>query len=140
MKAGRGVIWAVLALGVVGAGMGWIRLAPQDVARWHAVPQDITPRDLTGGAVRAVAGDAATFSRLDAVIRATPRTRVLAGSVAEGMVTYVTRSAVFGFPDYTTVRLRGGQVQLYGRSRFGVSDLGVNAARLDGWLRALHAG
>lgn len=134
------MIWIAVALIVVGAGLAYVRLAPHDVARWHAMPQDLTPRDLTGGAVRVVEGDAAVLARLDAIIRATPRTRVLAGSVESGMITYVTRSAVFGFPDYTTVRLEEGRIALYGRLRFGASDMGVNAARIDGWLRELPAG
>ena len=50
------------------------------------------------------------------------------------MITYITRSRVFGFPDYTTVRQAGPQLELYGRLRFGGSDLGANAARLDHWL------
>ena len=50
------------------------------------------------------------------------------------MITYVTRSALFRFPDYTTVRHRDAQIEIYGRLRFGRSDLGVNAARIDRWL------
>ncbi len=56
------------------------------------------------------------------------------------MVTYITRTAVIGFPDYTTVRLRDGRVEIYGRARYGLSDLGVNAARIDSWLEALAQG
>jgi uncharacterized protein (DUF1499 family) len=84
--------------------------------------------------MRRAEGDLAT---LDRIIRDTPRTRWLAGSVQEGMVTYVTRSRVMGFPDYTTVRQAGDMVEIYGRLRFGKSDLGVNAARIDRWLRRL---
>ena len=116
------------------AGMAFIRLAPSDPLRWHQMPDTITDRDLDGGAMRRVDGDLAA---LDAIIRDTPRTRVLAGSVDEGMVTYITRSAVFGFPDYTTVRQAGAMLEIYGRLRFGRSDLGVNAARIDGWLGRL---
>ena len=125
---------ALALLVTVIAGMAFIRLAPSDPTRWHQMPDTITDRDLDGGAMRQVEGDLAT---LDTIIRDTPRTRVLAGSVAEGMVTYVTRSAVFGFPDYTTVRQSGDLLEIYGRLRFGQSDLGVNAARIDGWLGRL---
>ena len=65
---------------------------------------------------------------------------VLAGSVEEGMVTYITRSAVFGFPDYTTVRQRGDELEIYGRLRMGYSDLGVNGKRIDRWLALLRQG
>ena len=43
------------------------------------------------------------LAAIDAAARATPRTRVLAGSVEAGMITYVTRSRLWAFPDYTTV-------------------------------------
>ena len=48
------------------------------------------------------------------------------------MITYVTRSALWGFPDYTTAIAqpddRGGTyLILHGRARYGASDLGVNA-------------
>ncbi len=51
----------------------------------------------------------------------------------------VTRSAVWGFPDYTTVEQRDGKLMIYARSRFGSSDLGVNGKRVAGWLDALKA-
>ncbi len=122
-----------LLVTVIGV-MAFIRLAPSEPMRWHQMPETITDRDLEGGAMRRAEGDLAA---LDAIIRDTPRTRVLAGSVAQGMVTYVTRSRVFGFPDYTTVRQDGDMLEIYGRLRFGRSDLGVNAGRIDGWLGSL---
>jgi hypothetical protein len=127
-------LWLGLVLVAIVAGMAYVRLAPSDPARWHAMPESLAPGDLAGGAVRVVPGDLAA---LDAIIRATPRSRVLAGDVAQGMITYVTRSRVFGFPDYTTVRQSGERLEIYGRLRFGKSDLGVNAARIDGWLQRL---
>ena len=126
---------ALALLVAVIAVMAFIRLAPSDPLRWHQMPGAVTDRDLEGGAMRRVEGDLAA---LDAIIRDTPRTRVLAGSVDRGMVTYVTRSLVMGFPDYTTVRQDGEALEIYGRLRFGRSDLGVNAARIDGWLERLR--
>lgn len=128
----RLVALVVIALSV--ALVAFIRLAPSDPARWHQMPGTITNRDLEGGAMRRVAGDLAA---LDAIARATPRTRVLAGSVSAGMITYVTRSRLMGFPDYTTVRQSGDTLEIFARLRFGRSDLGVNAARVDGWLGRL---
>lgn len=117
--------------------LAWIRLAPDDVARWHRLPEEVQHADLEGGVMRVVQGDLAD---LDRIIRAEPRTRVLAGSVAEGMVTYVTRSRVFGFPDYTTVAQRGDDLALFARLRYGKSDMGVNKARVSRWLEALGQG
>ncbi|WP_368373299.1 DUF1499 domain-containing protein [Roseovarius sp. THAF27] len=101
------------------------------------MPDGLGTGDGQGRAVRVVPDEGETLERLDAIIRDTPRTTVLAGSVDEGMITYITRSALWGFPDYTTVARQGGQIVLYGRLRFGKSDMGVNAKRLDGWLARL---
>ncbi len=130
------LIWGAVALVVIIVGLGiWVRIAPSDPARWHVMPEAVTDRDLTGGAMRVVgAGDEDGFNRLNQIIQDTPRTQWLAGAVDDGQVTYVTRSKLIGFPDYTTVRLNGKQIEIYGRLRFGRSDLGVNAARLDRWL------
>ncbi|MEO3413018.1 DUF1499 domain-containing protein [Roseovarius sp. CAU 1744] len=134
------LIGLVIFLIVLGAAIGWVRIAPVDVARWHQRPDLALIEKRLNGAIRMIDADGDSLARLDAIIRQTPRTRHLAGSVDEGMITYVTRSAVFGFPDFTTVVRRDRRLEIYGRARFGVSDLGVNAARIDGWLDALAQG
>lgn len=133
--------WGLAALALLLLAFGaWVRLAPTDPDRWHRMPDGVTNRDVEGGAMRVVgAGGDAPLRRLDAIIRDTPRTRVLAGSVEDGMITYVTRSFLWRFPDYTTVRRDGPQIELYGRLRYGRSDLGVNAARLDRWIARYKA-
>lgn len=125
----RVIFWIVLALAV--AGIAYVRLAPSDPARWHRPVEQRADATRGNGAVRVEIGDSATLDRLDAAMRDLPRTEVLAGSVAEERITYVTRSRVFGFPDYTTIELADGELRAFGRARFGLSDLGVNAARLD---------
>lgn len=118
----------------------FVRLAPSDPARWHRMPDAVTDRDLDGGAMRVVGAGEDGLARLDAIIRQSPRTTHLAGTLDGAMLTYVTRSRVFGFPDYTTIRQAGPQIEIHGRLRFGRSDLGVNAARIDGWLDRFRAG
>lgn len=118
----------------------YIRLAPSDPARWHRMPAAVTNRDVSDGVLRVVGAGEAGMARLHVIITGTARTRLLAGSVADGMVTYVTRSLVFGFPDYTTLRRTDHQIEIYGRQRFGRSDFGVNAARIDGWLEIFAEG
>ena len=139
MKGGR---WSMVFLGVVLAVaglLGYVRFAPGDVGRWHVAPDVRADRDFSGGVVRRVETGADGLTRLDTVARATPRTSVLAGSVAGQMVTYVTRSAVFGFPDYTTVQQVGDRLAIYARLRFGRSDMGVNKARVGRWIKAIQA-
>lgn len=113
---------------------GWVRMAPSDPQRWHRpVPADHDV-DRPGGVIRVTSGDLAA---LDAIVRREPRTEVLAGSVAEGRVTYVTRSKFWGFPDYATLERRGEGVAIWSRLRFGRSDMGVNGKRVARWLAAL---
>ncbi len=127
----------------------YIRLAPSDPARWHiALPAD-TATDCTVSPAKGAARfacpypepPAALLARLDAIALATPRTTRLAGSAAAGRITWITRSALWGFPDYTTAQAtqtpQGTRLDLFARLRFGNGDMGVNAARLALWTRAL---
>jgi uncharacterized protein (DUF1499 family) len=61
----------------------------------------------------------------------------LAGSVEEGRMTWVARSALWGFPDYITAEAGPKGLAVWSRLRFGRSDLGVNRARLEDWLARL---
>jgi hypothetical protein len=120
--------------------MLYVRFAPSDPARWHQPVAATADEDRTGGAARVLDGGAEAFARIDEAARALPRTDVLAGSLAEGRITYVTRSKVFGFPDYTTVERDGNTIRMFARLRFGSSDLGVNRARLERLLAAAERG
>jgi hypothetical protein len=145
----------LLALILVG-GMAYIRLAPSDPTQWHQAIGAVgelaggpvnTVHQLTGGAVARVVLDGVPapqiLARLDAIARETPRTIRLAGSPEDGRITWVTRSAMFGFPDYTTAEIvtdgPEGAVDLFARQRFGAADFGVNSARLRDWLARLAA-
>lgn len=129
------LLWLLIA-GVIALG-AYVRLAPSDPTRWHVAPQG-EARDMKTGVVRVVETGPEGLARLDAIVRATPRTTVLAGSVADGIVTYVTRTRVFGFPDYTTVQQDGDTFRIHARLRFGRKDFGVNKARVEAWLDALQ--
>ncbi len=133
MRMAFGLLLALIV--VAGA---YIRLAPSDLTRWHVAPVGDADRDLKRGVVRLVETGPDGLSRLDAIAKGTPRTVVLAGSVPEGMITYVTRTKVFGFPDYTTAQQDGDTLRIYGRLRFGGSDFGVNKARVEGWLERVQ--
>ena len=143
-----GMILGALALLVLGFAL-YVRLAPSDPARWHVAPAAATRDDCT---VEQGEGDARAacllaipapevLARLDAIAMATPRTTRLAGSPEDGRITWITRSALWGFPDYTTAEAApdgtGTRLTVHARLRFGRSDMGVNAARLRDWLPRL---
>ena len=132
------------------AAMAWVRLAPVDAAAmnvspslygWdHDGPWDVVVPMEGAASLRLSTAQGAPndlLARLDAVALATPRTLQLAGSVAEGRITWETRSLIFGFPDYTTAEARQDGLYIHARLRFGRNDLGVNAARLQDWLSRL---
>ena len=116
----------------------YVRLAPSDPTRWHKPPPDLPLGDSAGAnsfvAVRA--GDSGILEQLIQIAEATPRTERLAGSAEDGMVTFITRTRLWRFPDYTTIRLDGSKLTVYGRARFGQGDMGVNRVRVEGWLAA----
>jgi uncharacterized protein (DUF1499 family) len=142
-----GRVLAVLLAALVVYG-GWVRLAPSDPARWHVdpltAPDPASPNfaRLAPGEVRG-ADPAALAARVQAAMAAMPRTRLLAGSAEALHMTFVTRSRLWGFPDYTSVRVipadGGATLAALARSRFGSDDLGVNAARLAALAAALAA-
>ena len=113
----------------------YVRFAPSDAGRFHVSGAVQSDADLEGGVKRILPG--VTLAELDQIAQQTPRTKVLAGSVDDGMITYVTRSRLIGFPDYTTVEAKDGMVTVFARLRFGRSDLGVNRRRVEGWIKAL---
>ncbi|MDX8352115.1 DUF1499 domain-containing protein [Cognatiyoonia sp. IB215182] len=122
--------------------MAYIRLAPTNAEKWYALPDVNEPGDTReeGGflAVRRITAPAdEVLTAVEQRALATPRTRLLRGNVAEGMITFQTRSLIWGFPDHTTVAVQGDLLVIYGRLRFGRSDLGVNKARIEGWLETL---
>ncbi|MEE4188319.1 MAG: DUF1499 domain-containing protein [Roseobacter sp.] len=129
---GSVLIFAVLL------GMAYIRIAPLDPERWHQPVEATANEDRVGGAVRVIGGDEDTLRALDRAARDLKRTHVLAGSVAQGRISYVTRSLVFGFPDVTTIELTDGQIRMYARLRYGTSDLGVNRNRLERLIAAVQ--
>jgi hypothetical protein len=145
----------LIVLSLIGL-LGYIRFAPSDLARWHdtvildvlcqgALP-DVVIQQMGGAFVWLSPQKGAAdilLQRLDAVAIATSRTTRLAGSVAQGKITWVTRSKIFGFPDYTTAKVQSGGPEgtaglcVFGRLRFGQFDLGVNALRITGWIARL---
>jgi len=141
---------ALLILTIFAGLQIYIRLAVNDPADWHvdlvkARPADLVPNPsaaitrLEGGAFVDLtpADPAVALAAMAKAAAATPRTQVFAGSVAEGHVTWETRSLLWGFPDYTTAQVTPQGLTVYARLRFGRGDMGVNAARLAEWTAGL---
>lgn len=143
-----GMVLGLLVLVVLGFGL-YVRLAPSDPAAWNVAPAPAAAADCTveqgEGDARATCvlplPPAEALTKLDAIAMATPRTTRLAGSPDEGRITWITRSALWGFPDYTTAEATpdgtGTRLTVHARLRFGRGDMGVNAARLRDWLPRL---
>ncbi|KEO60626.1 DUF1499 domain-containing protein [Thioclava indica] len=133
------LMWGIVIVVVlIAAGDAYVRRAPIDPARYAVDGLSKPPGDYpeTGGfqGARKPSDPAASMSALDRIIRATARTQQVAGSVAAGHASYVTRSSFWGFPDVTNVWISGDTLQIRGHLVFGSSDLGVNAKRIKGWL------
>ncbi|SEN06840.1 Protein of unknown function [Pseudorhodobacter antarcticus] len=145
MKVKSVSFFALVIAAAVVVLMAYIRLSPSDLVRWNVDPSAaFAPSDSvgqvitqTGGATLRLEGSDDLLVRLDAIAVASPRTQRLAGSVADGRITWITRSALWGFPDYTTAALKPDGLYINARLRFGKSDLGVNAARLRDWQTKL---
>lgn len=120
------------------AAVAYVRLAPHDVAAVHVAVPGNQDRDMARGAIRIVPADDVTWQAALGHMADLPRTKKLAGDAQSGLVTYVTRSRVIGFPDYTTLDYDDGQLKAHARLRFGQSDLGVNRKRLEGLIAALQ--
>ncbi len=147
MSLGR---WLALAAVAALAGAAvWVRAAPSDPTLWHVDPDLVTERGRYNSflmrdgadapALRLAAPPSEVGPRLEQIILATPRTTRLTGD--ESFATYITRSALWGFPDYTSVMVKpdgtGTTITIFARARFGQSDLGVNRKRVEGWMSQL---
>jgi hypothetical protein len=145
---------SILVLMLVVLGFAYIRFAPNDPAAWDVDPLTAIRVGAGGWIVRPEGGDAPSpvvpgdpedvLAALDRIALATPRTSLFAGSVLSGRVTYVTRSLIMGWPDFTTITVLaapgGGSLPvLFARQRFGDGDMGVNRARVEAWLAQLSA-
>lgn len=149
-----GTLLFVLALLILGLGI-FVRLAPSNPSQWHLDPGAVSvpkkpnfdlmrPQDGSRAPAQFSEPPEALLQRLNAVALAEPRVSVLAGSPAEGQITYIARSALWGFPDYVSVKAvddgaGGSQLLAFSRARFGYSDMGVNGKRMTAWLAALGA-
>lgn len=153
-----GLTWllGVAVIAMVGVAIGF-RFIGHDPGMWHADPLTTErtgrPNDylIAPEGLAAAEPDAVFTARdlpgreliflFDSIASNAPRTRVIGGSVDELHVTYLHQSALFGFPDYISVKVveqeGGAALAIWSRSRFGYSDMGVNRDRVERWLAAM---
>ncbi|WP_298357188.1 DUF1499 domain-containing protein [uncultured Litoreibacter sp.] len=149
------MIWkSVLAILVIGflAGAYFVRSKPLDTASLHIDPETAERPGVPGHVLLRAGADieppvyemdaSALALRVEAVILSTPRTEKLAGELADGYASYVTRSALWGFPDIASVKVvEAGEGKssliVLSRLRYGQMDMGVNRARVEDWLAQL---
>ena len=116
----------------------FIRFVPGDITRLHLELPDRKVGSYSGPnshveVLAPISED--TFGQIVGIAAQTPRTKLIAGSIQDARVTFVTRSKLIGFPDYTTIQLVEEKLTINARSRFGYGDHGVNRARVRDWLR-----
>ncbi|MEO0993168.1 MAG: DUF1499 domain-containing protein [Pseudomonadota bacterium] len=146
---------AGVLLAVIGGVMVWSVSHNPDV--WHVDPMSADRTGRPNDALVATADTTraepdrvlapiaetpdALMARLDAAMMEKPRVARVARSGDGLHVTYVERSALIAFPDYVSVRALAGEngtnLAIWSRSRFGYSDMGINAARVDQLLDRL---
>ena len=139
----------VIALVALAALMVYVRAAPSG-PEWAVDPEkDGRTGDgrwllADGGDAPALLLDGSPREVLDALARVASDdgAQVVAWDPENGMATFVHRSAVWGFPDYVSVKAasEAGRTRLsaYSRLRFGKKDFGVNRGRLERWMRRLQ--
>ena len=132
--------WTVILI-AFGALQLVIRLAPSQPENWVITETGQAPGDYpSDGGFRIVRNvdDAGAFAQaFERAILSEPRTQKL-GQV-QGQDIYISRTAFWGFPDYTTLATEEGRAEIYARLRFGKSDMGVNRARLERVLGRIDA-
>ena len=142
------IVVAVLALSA------YVRLTPTEVAAWHVpvvTTDPASPGPCVGKITIVPKGARATcllpgtpmdvLNKLEATALTSARTIRLAGTPAEGRITWEARSFLMGYPDFVTAEAslthEGTRLDIFSRQRFGDGDKGVNAARLKDWLSQL---
>lgn len=132
--------WMLALIAV--SGLIYIRIAPLPEETYHLAgpdrPLGTYRTENSFEAVLPVADD--PQARLQAwadLVAAAPRARPLAGTVAEGHLSFVIRSRLIGFPDIVNLWLAEDALHIRSASVYGRSDLGVNRDRVQGWLAAI---
>ena len=153
LRIGLSWLLGVAVIAMIGVAIGF-RVIGHDPGVWHVdpvtaertgrpndylvSPEDVATAEIDTGFAPAEVAPRDLLFLFDSIASNTTGTKAIGGSVDDLHVTYVQQSALFGFPDYVSVKAvetdKGAALVIWSRSRFGYSDMGVNKARIDGWL------
>lgn len=129
--------------------MAYIRFAPSKSAVWVLDPVSASatgkPNEyrLTGDAAPVFDMPAqGLFKLVGGFILSQKRVGLLAENTNTLEATYIQRSRLIGYPDYISIKItivnaNQSRLEVFSRSRFGHSDLGVNKRRIDQWIVAI---
>lgn len=143
----------ILGFVIVAGGLGvllWVRAAPVDPDQVHRDPMIARDPGDAGVLLKPPQSPVWQMSpeelmaALDAAALADPRTERIAGAPESGMVSYLSRTRLWGFKDVTTIRVlpapEGAGVAVRARALRAGYDWGVNAARVDRWFARVPGG
>ncbi len=133
-------ILVIVGLLAFAAGTLFVRLAP--IGGKHFAPRianaDVGVVARAGGhRVVVPAPSAEQLASLMDTIAASPRTIEVESDVHNTRM-FVHRSRMWGFPDVTHVTLINDLLIIDSHLVYGQSDLGVNKARIEGWLATVN--
>lgn len=80
---------------------------------------------------------------LQQVISKQPRVTLLASNPEELQYTYLQRSKLMRYPDFINIKIidlgnSQSSIAIFSQSKYGYSDLGVNAERVRAWINLLY--
>tara|TARA_B110000305_G_C19214571_1_gene527563 strand:+ start:100 stop:546 length:447 start_codon:yes stop_codon:yes gene_type:complete len=128
----------------------YIRLSKVEQSIWHLDPDSITNININNSFLLNYANKGtktfnlevnALFNILNNIIINDNCEKVF-GDISSGLITYVCRSKMFGFPDYASINFKNlginkSSLSIFSRSRFGRYDFGKNKQRIQKWLTEL---
>jgi len=131
---------------IVFVGLLWLRFAPIDKDNWHvdpAEPMGDQDLQLIGREAPRFPGAAdEVLAQFDEIALSEPNTRRIEGDLAEGMMTFVSRTKFLGMAEVITVKaVSEGEltkVAIASRPRFSASNRRAAAERLDRWLQDMR--
>ena len=130
----------------------YIRFARPNESNWHVDPELVSRNDLRNSFL--INSKSSNFFHYAVPVKELyqelytifeeDRCQRVFGDIEDGLITFVCRSRLFGFPDYVSIRFREPEtgvstLSVFSRSRFGIYDFGKNKKRVNNWLQQLKS-